>query len=59
MTLADKQRAVLDFVESWVSNPVGAYSIHALDGLFALTRDKINALSAAEYNGTCAYPDEN
>lgn len=35
---------VLGWVESWVSNPVGSYSVHALDGLFAMTRDKIAAL---------------
>jgi hypothetical protein len=41
-------RALLQFVgwvDSWVSNPVGAYSVHALDGLFRLTREKIAALS--------------
>ncbi len=38
---------ILDWVETWVSNPVGSYSVYALDGLFAMTRDKINALRRA------------
>jgi hypothetical protein len=37
-------RAFRDWVESWVSNPVGAYSVSALDGLFGMTRDKIAAI---------------
>ena len=32
------------WVETWVSNPVGAYSVYALDGLFKMTRDKLAAL---------------
>ena len=40
----ERLRAVVGFVDSWVSNPVGAYSVQALDGLFAQTRDKINAI---------------
>lgn len=43
---ADKARLreVINWVDSWVSQPVGAYSVHALDGLFGMTRDKIAAL---------------
>jgi hypothetical protein len=33
------------WVETWVSNPVGAYSVQALDGLFAMTRERLAALS--------------
>lgn len=39
-------RACLGWVESWVSHPVGSYSVSALDGLFGMTRDKIAALRA-------------
>lgn len=35
---------VVGWVESWVENPVGAYSVYALDGLFRTTREKIAAL---------------
>ncbi len=41
-------RKVLDWVESWVSNPVGGYSVHALDGLFGMTRDKIATLHSLD-----------
>jgi hypothetical protein len=40
--------ALVDFmrwVDSWVSHPVGSYSVAALDGLFGMTRDKIAALN--------------
>lgn len=40
----ERQKAVIDWVESWVHNPVGSYSVSALDGLFAMTRDKITSL---------------
>lgn len=40
----DELQAFADWVETWVSNPVGSYSVHALDGLFAMTRDKLAAL---------------
>lgn len=39
-----RQQQVIDWVDGWVSNPVGAYSVSALAGLFAMTRDKINSL---------------
>lgn len=39
-------REAIQWVETWVSNPVGSYSVHALDGLFGMTRDKIAALRA-------------
>lgn len=34
------------WVDTWVSNQAGAYSVHALDGLFGMARDKIAALAA-------------
>lgn len=37
-------RAFVDWVESWTSQPVGAYSVYALAGLFSQTREKILAL---------------
>lgn len=40
----DTLRSIVDFVDSWVSNPVSAYSIAALDGLFSMTRERIAAL---------------
>ncbi len=40
----ERMREALAFVESWVSQPVGSYSVYALDGLFAMTRDKIAAI---------------
>lgn len=45
MKETDSLRAVVDFVDSWVSNPVSAYSHDALQGLFSATRDRIAALS--------------
>lgn len=41
----------LDWVESWVHNPVGSYSVAALDGLFAMTRDRIAELSLTDEKG--------
>lgn len=41
---ANNHEALIDFmrwVDSWVSNPVGSYSVDALDGLFGMTRDRI------------------
>lgn len=32
---------VIAWVETWINNPVTSYSVHALDGLFGMTRDKI------------------
>jgi|SRR6185312_201775 len=37
-------RIFVGFVESVVSNPIGAYSVSALDGIFGMMRDKIAAL---------------
>lgn len=37
-------REVIDWIDAWISNPVGSYSTMALDGLFAMTRDRILAL---------------
>lgn len=53
---AERDRAVaaLDYVDSWVSNPVGAYSVGALDGLFGLTRDKIAAIRSRTTGGADA-----
>lgn len=39
----ERLQSIVDFVDSWVSNPVGSYSTDALDGLFAMTRDRINS----------------
>lgn len=39
-----RQAAVIGWVVAWVGNPVGSYSVSALDGLFGMTRDKIAAL---------------
>lgn len=44
-TPQQEMQQVIDWVDSWVSNPVAAYSVYALDGLFALTRQKIAALA--------------
>lgn len=38
-------REFVAWVDSWVSNPIGSYSVSALDGLFGMTRDKIAALA--------------
>ena len=52
----ERQQSVIDWVESWVSHPVGAYSVSALDGLFGMTRDKIAAISRSPQEG--AVPHE-
>ena len=44
----ERLRAFVGWVDSWVSNPVGSYSVSALDGLFGMTRDKITHLNADE-----------
>ncbi len=36
------------WVGTWVSKPVGSYSVTALKGLFGMTRDKLAALSQKE-----------
>lgn len=36
----------LAFVETWISNPVGTYSVAALDGLFSISRERISAALA-------------
>ena len=41
-------RDFVAWVDTWVSNPVGAYSVDALNGLFGMARDRIAALSAKE-----------
>lgn len=35
-------REVVGYVETWICNPASSYSVYALDGLFSVTRDKIN-----------------
>ena len=44
---AEKERLqeFVNWVDSWVSNPVGSYSVSALDGLFGMTRDRIAKLA--------------
>ena len=37
------------WVEGFVSQPVGAFSVDALNGIFAMTRDKLAALEAENY----------
>jgi hypothetical protein len=44
----EKQKACLNFVDAWVSQPVGAYSVYALDGLFRRTREHIAAATSTE-----------
>lgn len=41
----ERLRSVVSWVDSWVSNPVGAYSVAALDGLFSQAREKIASLA--------------
>lgn len=41
----DNLREFIGWVDCWISNPVGSYSVAALDGLFKMTRDKIAALA--------------
>ena len=43
----ERLRDFVSWVDIWVSNPVGSYSVHSLDGLFGITRDKIEALRRA------------
>lgn len=40
----ERLREFASWVDTWVSNPVGSYSVYALDGLFAMTRDRLAAL---------------
>ena len=40
-------REIVNYVDSWISNPVSAYSVYALDGLFSSAREKIAALEAS------------
>lgn len=48
------------WVDTWVSNPAGAYSVHALIGLFAMTRDRLFALTKAHLSpGTADKLDGN
>jgi hypothetical protein len=42
----ERLREFVGWVESWVSNPVGSYSVAALDGLFSMTRDRIAVLES-------------
>ncbi|SDQ98419.1 hypothetical protein SAMN05519103_00306 [Rhizobiales bacterium GAS113] len=42
----ERLREALSFVETWICNPAGSYSVAALDGLFGMTRDRIAAASA-------------
>lgn len=46
-------REFVGWVDSWVSNPVGAYSVSALDGLFGMTRDKIASLALSSNKSEC------
>ncbi len=39
----EELESVIGWVDSWVSNPVGSYSVYALAGLFSATCDKIAA----------------
>lgn len=40
----ERLRDFARWVDTWVSNPVGSYSVSALDGLFGMTRDRLAAL---------------
>ncbi len=49
--LADENARLWAFamwVDSWVSNPVGAYSVAALDGLFSMTRDRLAVIADSD-----------
>ena len=49
-TLMQANNALGEFaawVETWVANPVTAYSVQALDGLFAMTRDRLAAIRSS------------
>lgn len=39
----DEALGVINWIDAWISNPVGAYSVDALAGLFAQARDRIRA----------------
>jgi hypothetical protein len=41
----DDLKAIISWVDTWVSNPAQSYSHDALNGLFGMTRDRIAALS--------------
>ena len=41
----ERLREFVGWIDSWVSNPVGSYSVAALDGIFGMTRDRIAKLS--------------
>lgn len=41
----ERLREFVTWVDTWVSNPVGSYSVAALDGLFSVARDRIAELS--------------
>jgi hypothetical protein len=42
--LVEKQRSLIDWISTWVSQPIGAFSTAALDGLFSMARDRISSL---------------
>lgn len=39
-------RDFADWVDTWVSNPAGSYSVYALDGLFGMARDRLALIPA-------------
>ena len=39
----------LAWVDTWVSNPSGSYSVEALNGLFGMTRDRLAALAGEKH----------
>lgn len=44
---AERIQQLEDFaswIETWTANPISAYSVFAIDGLFGMTRDRIAAL---------------
>lgn len=41
----EKQRSCIDWISTWVNQPVGAFSVAALDGLFGMARDRIASLT--------------
>lgn len=47
-TVVEALRDFVAWVDTWVSNPVGAYSVDALNGLFGMARDRIAALAAKD-----------
>lgn len=47
LSVEDENERLMRFVEwvdGWVSHPVGSYSVYALDGLFGMTRDRIHEI---------------